>query len=85
MCPEMKLHDIDVTDFIRTVEKCKGDVFLRTAEGDCFNLKSRLSAIVGLAELIKGGIIAEATLQCQLQEDETKLFRFNLFREIPKE
>ncbi len=84
MCPEMKLHDIDVTDFIRTVEKCKGDVFLRTAEGDCFNLKSRLSAIVGLAELIKGGIIAEATLQCELQEDETKLFRFNLFREVPK-
>ncbi len=85
MCPEMKLHDIDVADFIRTVEKCKGNVFLRTAEGDCFNLKSRLSAIVGLAELIKGGIIAEATLQCELQEDETKLFRFNLFREVPKD
>ncbi len=85
MCPEMKLHDIDVADFIRTVEKCKGNVFLRTAEGDCFNLKSRLSAIVGLAELIKGGIIAEAVLQCELQEDETKLFRFNLFREVPKD
>ncbi len=83
MCPEMKLHDIDVADFIRTVEKCKGDVFLKTPEGDCFNLKSRLSAIIGLTELIKGGIIAEARLQCELQEDETKLFRFNLFREIP--
>ncbi len=85
MCPEMKLHDIDVTEFIRTVEKCKGDVFLKTKEGDCFNLKSRLSAIVGLAELIKGGIIAEARLVCELQEDETKLFRFNLFREIPED
>ena len=85
MCPEMKLHDVNVTEFIRTVEKCKGDVFLKTPEGDCFNLKSRLSAIVGLAELIRGGIIAEATLQCQLKEDETKLFRFNLFREIPKD
>ncbi len=85
MCPEMKLHDVNVTEFIHTVEKCKGDVFLKTPEGDCFNLKSRLSAIVGLAELIRGGIIAEATLQCQLKEDETKLFRFNLFREIPKD
>ncbi len=85
MCHEIEVHDIDVADFIRTVEKCKGNVYLRTAEGDCFNLKSRLSAIVGLAALIKGGIIAEATLQCELQEDETKLFRFNLFREVPKD
>ena len=84
MCPDMKLHDIDVAEFIRTVEKCKGDVYLKTKEGDCFNLKSRLSAIVGLTALIKGGIIAEATLQCELPEDETKLFRFNLFREVPK-
>ena len=85
MCPEMKLHGIDVTEFIRTVEKCKGNVYLKPAEGDCFNLKSRLSAIVGLAELIRGGIIAEATLVCELPEDETKLFRFNLFREVPQE
>ena len=38
MCPDMKLHDIDVTEFIRTVEKCKGNVYLKTKEGDCFNL-----------------------------------------------
>ena len=85
MCPDMKLHDIDVAEFIRTVEKCKGNVYLKTKEGDCFNLKSRLSAIVGLTALIKGGIIAEATLQCELPEDETRLFRFNLFREVPKD
>ena len=30
MCPDMKLHDIDVTEFIRTVEKCKGNVYLKT-------------------------------------------------------
>ncbi len=85
MCPTMKLHDVDVAEFIQTVEKCKGNVYLRTKEGDCFNLKSRLSALVGLTTLIQGGIIAEASLQCELQEDETKLFRFNLFHEIPKD
>ncbi len=85
MCPKMTLHDFDVTEFIQTVEKCKGNVYLKTNEGDCFNLKSRLSALVGLTALIKGGIIAEATLQCELPEDETKLFRFNLFREVPKD
>jgi len=81
----MKLHDVDLNDFIHTVEKCKGNVYLKTSEGDCFNLKSRLSAIVGLAELIRGGIVTEATLECDNAEDETKLFRFNLFREVPKD
>ena len=42
------LHDVDVKDFIRTVESCKGNVYLETGEGDRFNLKSKLSQIMGL-------------------------------------
>ena len=83
MCHDMTLHDFDIAEFIRAVEKCKGNVYLKTKDGDCFNLKSRLCAIIGLTTLVKGGVIAEATLQCELKEDETILFRFNLFREIP--
>lgn len=47
------LHDVDVKDFIRTVESCKGNVYLETGEGDRFNLKSKLSQIMGLTKLIR--------------------------------
>ena len=85
MRSELKLHDIDVADFIKTVESCKGNVYLETSEGDRFNLKSKLSQIAGLTNLIKGGIIVEASIRCENPEDESKLFRFNLYRELPKE
>ena len=42
---EMTLHDIDVADFIKTLDSCKGDVYLETAEGDVLNLKSKLCQI----------------------------------------
>ncbi len=79
------LHDVDVKDFIRTVESCKGNVYLETGEGDRFNLKSKLSQIMGLTKLIQGGIIVDATLRCEKPEDESKLVRFDLFREVPKD
>ena len=80
---KLKLHEIDVADFIKTIDSCKGNVYLETEEGDCFNLKSKLCQFAGLTALIQGGIIAEATVRCELREDETKLFRFNLYREVP--
>ncbi len=83
MTSQMKLHDIDVAAFIKTIDSCKGDVFLETPEGDRLNLKSKLCQFAGIARLIQGGIIAEACIRCELPEDETKLFRFGLFREVP--
>ncbi len=50
-------------------------------EGDRLNLKSKLSQLVGLTKLIEGGKIAEASIVCENPEDESKLFRFNLFGE----
>ncbi len=83
MSKELRLHDIDVADFLKTVESCEGNVYLETEEGDCFNLKSKLSQLVGLTNLIKGGIITEAFIRCENPSDESKLFRFNLYREVP--
>lgn len=83
MLSAIKLHDIDVADFIRTLDSCKGNVFLETPEGDRLNLKSKLAQFAGLAMLIQGGIIAEATIRCDNPEDESLLFRFNLYREVP--
>jgi hypothetical protein len=82
---EFKIHDVDVPDFIKALDACKGDVFLETTEGDILNLKSKLCQIAGLANILKGATIAEATIRCVRPEDETILFRFNLYKELPNE
>ena len=45
------------------------------------NLKSKLCQILGFTSLIKGGQIASAQFECTDPEDESRLFRFNLFGE----
>lgn len=75
----VQLHDVDVTSFLKVLDECKGKVFLVTDEGDRLNLRSKLSQLVGLTRLIEGGKIAEAFVICDDPEDESKLFRFNLF------
>ena len=83
MRSQLKLHDINVEDFITTINSCEGNVYLETEEGDCLNLKSKLCQLAGLTALIKGGIIVEAFIRCENPSDESKLFRFNLYNEVP--
>ncbi|MBW7573108.1 hypothetical protein [Caproiciproducens faecalis] len=75
----LQLHDVDVPAFLKVLDQCEGNVFLVSREGDHLNLKSKLSQLVGLTQLIEGGKIAEAFIVCEKPEDESKLFRFNLF------
>ncbi len=84
MSYKLQLHDIDFKDFIEAVDACKGDVYLETPEGDILNLKSRLCQMMGLANILKGASIGEATIRCAVPDDETKLFRFNLYGEMPE-
>ncbi len=80
MTPNMvELHDVDVPAFLRVLDSCEGQVYLMTRDGDRLNLKSKLCQLVGLTALIEGGKIAEAFIICEKEEDESKLFRFNLF------
>ncbi len=79
MASSVQLHDVDVPEFIKVLDECEGDIYLVTNEGDRINLKSKLSQLVGLTKLIEGGKIAEAYIVCDKPEDESKLFRFNLF------
>lgn len=81
----LKLHDLDFNEFIKALDSCKGDVFLETDEGDILNLKSKLCQIMGIANILKNATVSEATIRCTNPEDETLLFRFNLYREIPGE
>ena len=77
------MHDIDMADFIQTLDQCKGDVYLVTNEGDVLNLKSKLCQMIGVANIMKDAIIKEVTLRCTNPEDESLLFRFNLYKEVP--
>lgn len=79
------MHDIDMADFMKTLDACKGDVYLETNEGDVLNLKSKLCQMMGIANIMKGAIINEATIRCTNPEDESLLFRFNLYKEVPEE
>lgn len=75
----IELHDVEVQEFLSEIDKCEGDVFLVTDEGDRLNLKSKLCQLIGLTKLIEGGKISNAHIECQKPEDESKLFRFNIF------
>lgn len=75
------MHDIDAKAFIQALDKCKGAVFLVTDENDRINLKSKLSQLAGIVNLIEGGRMVEAKIVCEDPEDESMLFRLNLFGE----
>ena len=80
----IQLHNINFEDFINAIDKCKGDVYLETKEGDVLNLKSKLCQMIGLSTILKNTEVEEATVRCANQEDETMLFRFNLYGEKPE-
>lgn len=73
------LRNIDFKKFMEAIDQCKGDVFLVTSEGDRLNLKSKLCQVIGLTSLIEGGRISEAKIVCENIEDDSFLFRFNLY------
>ena len=69
----MKLNNItDVQKFIATVNACQNDVYLRSQEGDQFNLKSSLSQYIAIGRLLEeSGDSLE--LFAQTREDEALL------------
>ena len=79
------LKNVDVNEFIKLIDSCKGNVYLVTSEGDKLNLKSKLSQLIGLSRLIEGGMVANAALVCDNIEDEALLFRFKLYRKLEDE
>ena len=81
---KIKLHNIELNDFIKAIDECKGDVYLETMDGDVLNLKSKLCQMIGLATILSSTEITEATLRCTNTEDESLLFRFNLYGKMPE-
>ena len=81
----IQLHNVDFEDFIKVIDTCKGDVYLETKEGDILNLKSKLCQMIGLSTILSNTEISEATLRCTNPDDETMLFRFNLYGDMPED
>jgi hypothetical protein len=78
------MNNINVQAFMKALDSCKGDVMLITEEDDRFNLKSKLSQIAGIMNLIEGGKLVNAKISCSNPEDESMLFRMNLFGDTPE-
>jgi len=73
----------DVETLIDAVNKCRGDVLLRSTDGsEEFNLKSKLSQYVAIGELCKAHG-DEWEIFCMNRADEG--YMINFFYEINKE
>ena len=64
----VQIHDFDFNKLMEFVATTKGEVFLKTAEGDVLNLKSRLTQLLVLSGAIAQGTIEEATVICTDKE-----------------
>ena len=80
---KIQIHNVDSEDLVKVIDKCKGDVYLETSDGDSLNLKSRLCQMLGLTTILSNTEVNEAWVRCTNPQDETMLFRFNLYGEIP--
>ena len=79
----MKLKNIkEVEEFRMVIHTCTGDVYLKSQDGDVFNLKSALSEYIALGQLLsEQGDNLE--LFADKREDEAKLISF--LAELDKE
>jgi len=68
-----KLTKEELTEFLMTVEKAEGDVFLKSVEGDCFNITSSFCRYVSVMQLLEKRA-EELELYCEKKSDEA-LFR----------
>ena len=66
----MKLREnTDLIGFIKTIKKCRQDVFFCTAEGDRLNLKSTLSQYLFSTMLGDGEFLQSGNVECEELSD----------------
>lgn len=69
----MKLKEtVDISSFLSATEKCAGDVFFHTPEGDILNVKSLLSRYV-VVSVCKPGELQQAKIVCTNEDDYSVL------------
>ncbi len=81
---KFNICDLDITKLTNELCRCKGAVIMRTEEGDVFNLRSTLSRIIGIMNIIHGGIAGGATVECENEEDEKRFFEMIIYNNNKK-
>ena len=72
----MKLTNIkQVKEFLAEVNKCEGNVLLKSNQGDIYNLKSTLTQYIAIGALL-GERGEELELFCDSKEDEMRFISF---------
>lgn len=73
----MKVTNItNVDKFFEVVDKCEGKVELITGDGDCLNLKSKLSQYAALIKMLAHGKIDQMEIIAENNNDTVKLMAF---------
>ena len=75
----MKLKNIkNLEEFFETVDKCNGDVYLTTKEGDRLNLKSQLTKMLAMTSIFDSAEIKEMDLEFSNPADVSKMLTFSM-------
>lgn len=75
----MKLTNVtNVESFFEAVDKCQGDVYLTTQEGDRLNLKSQLTKFLTLSTVFQSSLIKEMDLELSCPEDVAIMLSFSM-------
>lgn len=69
------INETELSDFMQAVFASKGNVYLKSTEGDCYNLKSNLSKYVALGKLLSEQA-EELELFCDNRFDESLFYKF---------
>ena len=78
----MKLNNIkEIEGFLEAVNKCKGNVYLRSPMCDIYNLKSALSQYIAIGALLEDHY-EQLELFCEDRDDIHHFFEY--FDEFPK-
>lgn len=75
----VQIHNFEFSRLMEFVEQTTGEVYMKTSEGDVLNLKSRLTQLLVLSGVMGQGMIEEATIVCDNKDEESQLFRMNLY------
>ncbi len=72
----MKVFNVDVEEFARMIQQCKGQVVIITEDGDRLVTNSMLSALVGYSNILKVASMKEIEFECELPEDRVRVLDF---------
>lgn len=75
----LKNLNVNFRKFMEVIDSCEGGVYVITEDHDKINLKSKLSQLIGIRELIADGRVEIENLSFDLLSDESKVFRFLIY------